>query len=266
MDGTGKPPFITIRRILGEDGDPERYLTGTLKELAEKELKAEGYTVEKVSGVEYVERKDAATSEVISVPRLTIDQKTPDGGRSRLRLLVTVFTDTMMHKDVLMQFAARYDPDDEEEENKVMRALDTAMNELYLKKYRDYEEGGVRTGEPLFIFCNDERLNEWYEKALADPPELVFSGKTWYDGYDSETVIKVLKALKTVRIGEESTKNVGGSGRRIYDFVDRESGNPQSFMFFEDTFDWNGKSYDVLDWGELDDINMKKLGNKNGRP
>ena len=71
-------------------------------------------------------------------------------------------------------------------------------------------------------------------------------------------MIRVLKALKTVRIGDISEKHVGGSGRKIYDFIDTDTGDLQSFTFFEDTFNLDGESYDVLDWGELDDIRLKK--------
>ena len=73
-----------------------------------------------------------------------------------------------------------------------------------------------------------------------------------------------MKALKTVRIGDVSAKATGASGRRIYDFVDPETGEPVDFTFFKDTFFYDGISYDVLDWGDLDDIDMKKLGRKTG--
>ena len=58
----------------------------------------------------------------------------------------------------------------------------------------------------------------------------------WYNGYDEETVVRVMKALKTVRIGDVSAKATGASGRRIYDFVDPETGEPVDFTFFKDTF------------------------------
>ena len=95
-------------------------------------------------------------------------------------------------------------------------------------------------------------------------PEVVTPQMSGTTEYDEETVVRVMKALKTVRIGDVSAKATGASGRRIYDFVDPETGEPVDFTFFKDTFFYDGISYDVLDWGDLDDIDMKKHGRKTG--
>ena len=118
-----------------------------------------------------------------------------------------------------------------------------------------YEQGDVKPDSPLLTFCNDEGLNAWFEKAEERlPDELVVTTDSWHAIEDPETIRAVLEALKTVRIGNESTEIVGGSGRQIYDFMDHDSGNPMSFMFFQDQFDYEGVNYDVLDWGDLDDL------------
>ncbi len=264
MDRSGYSPFVTIRRILGEDGDPADYLTDTLKDTVVKELVAGGNKVDRISPVEYVKKKDAATGELWSRPQLCIDLTDPDGGKVRLILLLSRYTDNMVDQSVLVQFSAAYNSEDDKEKETVMQAFNTAVGEFYIKSARDYEKGDTKPGEPLFTFCNDEKLNEWYDRALSDPPELVYTADVWYNGYDEETVVRVMKALKTVRIGDVSAKAAGASGRRIYDFVDPETGEPVDFTFFKDTFFYDGISYDVLDWGDLDDIDMKKLGRKTG--
>lgn len=258
LDRPNYSPFVTIRRIIGEDGDPGKYLEGTLKDIVVEEVRRGGNKVDRISDVEYVNKRDAATGEMLSRPQMTMDLTDPDGGKVRLILLLTKYTDHITDEDVLVQFSAAYNLEDEEEEASVMEAFDEAVTEFYFESARDYQKGDVKPGEPLFIFCNDERLNEWYDHALIDPPELLYTEGSWYDGYDEETVIRVLKALKTVRIGDISEKHVGGSGRKIYDFIDTDTGDLQSFTFFEDTFNLDGESYDVLDWGELDDIRLKK--------
>ena len=89
-------------------------------------------------------------------------------------------------------------------------------------------------------------------------PCKTYDEENWYIIEDPETVRSVLEALGTVRIGGVSKAQVGGEGRQLYDFTDKDSGSTMSFWFFRDTFYSNGESYDVLDWGDLKDIDLKK--------
>ena len=117
----------------------------------------------------------------------------------------------------------------------------------------------VKPDNLLPEFCNSEALDAWFEECEKVLPEqLILTTDSWHEVDDPDTIRKVLEALKTVRIGGVSDAHVGGSGRRIYDFMDPDNGSI-SFMFFQDTFDWGMESYDVLDWGTLKDLDPELI-------
>lgn len=79
---------------------------------------------------------------------------------------------------------------------------------------------------------------------------------------DRETILAVLQALQTVRIGQPSMKFSGASGRRAYSFTYMDTGASMTFTFYEDCFSWNDKTYQVLDWGQLKDLDSKIMKDK----
>ena len=80
---------------------------------------------------------------------------------------------------------------------------------------------------------------------------MLFMAKKTKDTQDPDEIRRALDALQTVKIGDVSAERVGASGRRFYDFTYSDTGADQKFEFYENTFFWDGQSYDVLDWGEL---------------
>ncbi len=133
LDRPGYSPFITIRRIPGATGDPGEYLDDTLIYSVIEEVISGGNTVDDIGYVEYVEISDAATGEILSRPQIYIDLTDPDGGKVRVILLLTGYTERSTGNDVIVQFTAAYNLEDEEEKEAVMEAFNTAVSEFYIK-------------------------------------------------------------------------------------------------------------------------------------
>ncbi len=92
-----------------------------------------GNTVDDIGYVEYVDISDAATGEILSRPQIYIDLTDPDGGKVRVILLLTGYTERSTGNDVIVQFTAAYNLEDEEEKEAVMKAFNTAVSEFYIK-------------------------------------------------------------------------------------------------------------------------------------
>ena len=248
----GDTPFIQIGRCDGETPeDPEEYLTGFLSEEMLRMLREEGFTVEDSGEVKEYE----FGGETLTGTSFIIENE--EGERINLLMLLLSAKDSLLSEPHLIRFYANYQDEDEEE---VMEALDTAVEEFHLEHMK-FEKGDVQPGSLLLDFCNDKGLNTWFEKAEKNiPDELVVTTDSWHAVEDPDMIMAVLQALKTVRIGDVSTEVVGGSGRQIYDFTDHDSGNQMTFMFFTDQFEYDGENYDVADWGDLDEL-LPKLEN-----
>ena len=245
----GVPPFIEISRCIDETpDDPEGYLTDYLIKNLREEIEG---TME---GAEFRENGKVREYEYggrtfVGMPCSIISE---DGETLTMQVLVLKTQDTLLDEDHLVRFYAMYDETDEEQAKKMEDALYLAAKEFNLKNMW-YEEGEVQPGSLLLDFCNDPALNAWFEKAEKETPDdVTLITESWHMAEDPELVHAVLEALKTVRIGEESDEIIGASGRQIYDFSYHDTGNYQSFEFFEDTFFYDMANYKVLDWGDLE--------------
>ena len=258
---------------------PESILNGPLAEAVEEEIQSQGAVVsersavqemeiagKKLFGVQYLIEpgKDAADGSEASTAD-TVGSGNETFGPEEMLVLVLQEEDTLLRKPAFIRFTAAYHLPPEEaqeppdpsrkslarDQEKVMAALEAAVKEFYFH-YMPYEHASPEPGCLLFDFVGDRRLQSWIEN-IEDhmPDELTYTEDTWHRVTDPELIRRTLEALQTVRIGDVSSKHVGGSGRKIFDFGNSEYGLEQSFMFFEDTFFWQSKSYDVLDWGEL---------------
>ena len=183
-------------------------------------------------------------------------------------------TDSLLGEEHLVRFCALYEEaaedaqvgqDGKNGQERVLEALNTAVRDFHLK-HMYYAKGEVQPGNTLIAFCNDRGLQDWYEAALQDlPDEITYVEDTWYTIDDPEVIREVLLALDTVRIGDVSSAHVGASKRRLFDFYYESGKEMQSFQFYADTFDWNGDSYDVVDWGDLGAINLRKKASSSGK-
>ncbi len=162
--------------------------------------------------------------------------------------------------DVLIDFTAYYWDD---VRNTIRGITEVAIENLEIlepEEEDDYDDeerffSEVKPNNRLLDFCNNEKLSRWFDASLRNLPDrLVYTADSWTEIKDPKLIREILEALKTVVIGDVSDAHVGGSGRQIFDFHTDYNGEYVSFMFFQDTFDWGYESYDVLDWGDLDDI------------
>ena len=246
--------FVEISRIEGDADpeDPEGVLEGYLADQMNEALTEGGDRITDAGELqEYEIGKE-------TMPGIRYTLEDADGDMWKLLVLVLQTEDSLMDEPHLVRFCAAYRDGYTDAEETVMKALDAAVRNFHLK-HMYYEQKDVQTDGPLLDFINDDGIRAWFAKAGEQPPEeLTYVEDTWYIITDPEAVCTVLEAIQTVRIGGISDAHVGGSGRQIFDFMD-ESGNMMSFMFFEDTFNWEGESYEVLDWGDLEDLDLKGM-------
>ena len=249
----GEVPFVSIGRCRKEMTDPEEYIRSAIFELKEA-----GRTVEGLDPAD-IKMFDAGGKELPSVQFFMADE---DGRMMEVLILAMQTRDSLLREDHVVRFCAAYRTGDEREKNQVMRALDAAVENFYLKQMY-FEKRSVQPDNFLLDFCNSDALNAWYENALTNlPDQLVYMADTWYLITDRDTIRQVLEALKTVKIGGLSKSHVGASGRQTFDFIDADSGNSLEFMFFQNTFSWEANSYDILDWGDLVKIDLKAAASR----
>ena len=244
-------PFVSVRRILGEDGEPQAYLEETLLDEAVAALDAQGVTLKNMTS------PDAFTNGHDTMAGVTLDGETGNGTPYSVILLIDRYEDDLMSREVLVQFTATYHTTDEEQKTAAEEALDVAVEEFHLKHYRRYEKGNVQTGEGLIAFCNDERITEWYENALMNPPEhldIRLPDRDIFIADDPDAVLRVLKALDTVRLGGKATETVGASEPRYFVFIEEDSGDYMEFMFNKNQFRLGAESCVVEDWGDLEAV------------
>ena len=244
-------PFVSVGRILGEDGEPQAYLEETLLDEAVAALDAQGVTLKNMTS------PDAFTNGHDTMAGVTLDGETGNGTPYSVILLIDRYEDDLMSREVLVQFTATYHTTDEEQKTAAEEALDVAVEEFHLKHYRRYEKGNVQTGEGLIAFCNDERITEWYENALMNPPEhldIRLPDRDIFIADDPDAVLRVLKALDTVRLGGKATETVGASEPRYFVFIEEDSGDYMEFMFNKNQFRLGAESFVVEDWGDLEAV------------
>ena len=261
-------PFISAARCEGET-DPEQYLLGDAQDELKEALEEYGWTVRDQSEIEDYEYYWGR----IVVPGILYNLEDPKDGDLQLLVLAIPMEDDYLGQDHVMRVCAvcpgtalsSQEPsganngfifsEKETMQDRVLEAIDMTVRNLDLE-YMNEGKMSVQPGMPLFEFCNHEGLNAWLEDVLDNPPaELVYTSDRWHAISDPDDIRTVLDALQTVVIGDISDAHVGGSGRQIFDFID-ENGDPVSFMFFQNTFDWDGEQYEVLDWGELEDLDI----------
>lgn len=173
------------------------------------------------------------------------------GGTINYYNVVLKDKDDLLGDPCLIRICAAYRGGDAREEQKVKEMLRIAVDE-FVYKQKIFEEKDVQPGNTLLEFINDDRINAWYAGYDEHMPDmLIYTTSSWELIEDPEEIKKTLEAVLTVRIGGLSEKHVGASGRRIYDFTYVDTGDGMQFEFYEDTFFWDGKSYDVVDWGKL---------------
>ena len=124
-----------------------------------------------------------------------------------------------------------------------------------------------KTGEMLVDFCDDERFNRMLEHVQDHQILLtVWHNGEYYESDDKDTVVPVIEAVKTVRIGEPTLQSIHASDALSFSFYDVEDDSIFMLHFFKNVFSYNtdGTSvyYTVPDWGELEDIDFEfKDGN-----
>ncbi len=255
LDASGA--MITVSRVDAEPQDPAAYLQGTVQDTIEKDLEEIGCAL--TGEGKLIDFKAGSGT----MPCMLYPVKGQDGGDQTLLVLILRTRDSLMGEEHLVRFNCFSDPASEQaaEHENIFREAIRSFNLSHMY----YLQGEVRPGSTLPEFCGDPGLNEWYQRALEKiPDELTYNADTWYVIDDPETVRKVLEALQTVRIGGVSQAHVGGSGRQLFDFCYHSGGNNISFWFFQDTFFYDGKSYDVLDWGDLKNMDLKKAASYSG--
>ncbi len=255
----GDLPFVNISRLPGDldspDEDAEEIVTETAAGVAWT------FGIE-VTGESAAEALETGTEGLTEAFRFAAED---ENGEPCVLLAVGLKAqDSRYNEDHLIRFCALWREDDTDGEKNARRALSAAIRNFYLK-YMPYEKKEVQPGNTLLEFCNDDALTKWFEKAEEElPDEVTYMSDTWYMITDPDMIRQVLEALQTVRIGDVSVAHVGASGRQIFDFYDSDTGVTQSFMFFQDTFVWEDKSYDVVDWGDLAGLDLAGAAARSG--
>ena len=181
-----------------------------------------------------------------------------DGKTYNQLVLLMLAEDSKAGEEHYIRFTALYEADNEEDKDAILEVIGAAAGDFKLDHMYE-EESEVKPGNYLLDFCNSDSLRVWFDKSLRRlPSELTYMEDTWYSIDDPDTIRSVLEALKTVKIGDVSDEHVGASGRRTFDFYSEYGGEGPSFAFFENTFEWEEESYEVLDWGDLLDIELKE--------
>lgn len=263
LNDVDSSPVVTIARCFTDVTDADVYLEEAVPVLIEEMTGSSDWYAEDVEDTEF-------TAGTMVLPGMHYTLNDGNGNEYQLLVLILNTHDSLLNEEHLVRFCALYQEDEEEQEKKewnpainaarsevetVNDALYKAIKEFNLI-YMAHEESEVQEGASLFEFCNDDRLDAWLEKVAQEPAEeLIYTADTWYLITDPDAIQTVIEALATVQIGGVSDAHVGGSDRQIFDFMD-ESGNGQTFMFFADTFNYEGESYEVLDWGELSELDL----------
>lgn len=260
--------LVTIARCLTDETDAEVYLSEEVPSLLEIMMSENDLHA---TGEEESEFQDGRST----YPGVHYTVANEEGMEWEVLIYVMETSDSLLDEDQLVRFVAVYEKPDSDEpepdwkpgvinvyssmEEQVQSVLYKAVHNFNLN-YTDYEESEVQTGSGLFEFCNDDRLYAWLEKVESDPSaELIYTADSWHLISDQDAIQTVLDALKTVRIGDVSDAHVGGSDRQIFDFIDEEGNVAQTFMFFGNTFMWGAESYEVLDWGELEELDIESM-------
>ena len=252
-------PLIAIARCPDGETDAENYLDGTFME----QMKADAETNGAVCTVDPEVREFTAGGSTL--PARLYRCEAEDSSAREIMAAVLETQDSLLREDHLVRFLAVYDADAPDEKDEVMGEFDKAVREFHLK-HTLYEEHEVQPGELLLDFCNDDGLRDWFASAERDlPDEITYVEDTWYVITDPDKIRQILTALKTVRIGDVSSVRNGAADRQIFDFYYEEGGEAPSLMFFGPTFDWDGKAYDVLDWGELKNLKIKKMASQSAK-
>lgn len=254
-----KLPYIQICRTDGDARDPENYLMNGLAEQMTREIEAAGGSVLKAGDLQ----EYAVGGK--HLPGILYTVSTKEHGIHQLLVLVMKKADSQTREDRLVRLCAAYTDEDSGEKNTAMKMLNAAVQNFVLKYMYRPENKEVQTGSLLLDFCNDDDLRKWFEDAEKKlPDELIYMADTWYTVTDPDTIRKTLEAIQTVRIGGVSDAHVGGSGRQIFTFYDHGTDDSHDFMFFQSTFDWDNESYDVIDWGDLDDLDLREAASSSG--
>lgn len=251
----GEVPFVSIIRETdyeddADPDDPEGFLYDYVLEDAAFESGFFGFYPADCDDIEEY------TFGGKTLPGMNVYLLDEDENLYYMLVLVMTEKDNQLGEEHFIRLAAIYQDGHEEDKEAVMEVLDTAVRELHLDHvYFDNSE--VQPGNLLLDFCNDEGLRIWFERALTRlPDELTYTSDRWHTITDPDMIRAVLEALKTVKIGDVSDAHVGASGRQIFEFYYRAGGEGPDFRFFQDTFDWGEETYDVLDWGDLKDLDL----------
>ena len=254
-----KLPYIQICRTDGDAKDPENYLMDELADQMTQEIEAAGGSVLKAGDL-----KEYAVGGK-HLPGILYTVSTREYGIHQLLVLVMKKADSKTREDRLIRLCAAYTEEDSEEQKTAGKMLNAAVQDFVLKYMYQEEKKEVQAGSLLLDFCNDDDLRKWFEDAEKKlPDELIYMADTWYTITDPDMIRKTLEAIQTVKIGGVSDAHVGGSGRQIFTFYDHETDDSHDFMFFQSTFDWNNESYDVIDWGSLDDLDLREAASSSG--
>lgn len=259
----GTAPYVQICRC-ASDADAEAFVSGELDEYMRSAIAESGAALVETGQVEPYTVGRTEMPSVLYTAELPSEQ---GGGRICYLNVVREERDDQLGVPCLVRFCAVYreadDADagaaggsaggseDSAEKSEMMNVLRVAIKEFCFK-YMAYEKKDVQPGNYLLDFINDDRIRAWFEGIENNmPDQLIYTTDSWETIDDPEKVERAINALQTVKIGGVSSKHVGASGRRIYDFMYVDSGEDISFEFYEDTFYWDGESYDIEDWGEL---------------
>lgn len=244
----GDIPYVEICRLSSTE-EPDAFIAGEL----DRYMRA---MIEEAGGVltDEVKTQTYSTFHKKDLPSALYTAQMPDeqgGGTLNFYNVILKDKDDLLGDPCLIRICAAYRGGDERQEQKIKEMLRIAVDE-FVYKQKIFEKKDVQPGNTLLDFLNDDRISAWYAGIDGHFPDMLFyTTSSWELIEDPEEIRKTLEALMTVRIGGLSDKHVGASGRRIYDFTNTETGEGMEFEFYQDTFYWNGKSYDVVDWGKL---------------
>ena len=120
-------------------------------------------------------------------------------------------------------------------------------------------DGAVKAdaeGLPLVEALNDEELTAWFEATEKKlPEELIYTADRWHIISDPANIRLIIDALKTVKIGGTTDEVVGAADRQVFDFEDEE-GVTMSIMFNMNILRWKNEKYEVVDWGDLAELDL----------
>ena len=125
----------------------------------------------------------------------------------------------------------------------------------------DSHQEPMTDGVPLLEFCNSEELDLWFASASEELPvslECWVFGEAPYamETTDPELIGEIMDALQTVTIGGLSEiyppEVDDAPGYEL--FFEMEDGSKKEFIFVNDSFSIKNSYYDVVSYGDFDDV------------